>query len=231
MILAAAGFNLEVIIYIAAAVWGVISWFRQRNAPPEQGSGDEFRPAFPQSAPRPIQQGESEEERLRRFLEALGVPSEQAPPKPRPQPPVQQPKPLPRTVPQPQRPTVVQPRPTFQQPRPIPQPKPRPVLQEQEEIPLAGRLEEPAAAVESVSTEFDAMAAGVALPPIAELQTRQDVVGLQAVTAMDAVTGSAHERPVAVAAKSVQAMLRSPESLRTAFVLGEILGPPKSATH
>ncbi len=212
MSLAASGLNIEVIIYIAAAVWGVISWFRGKNAPPQEEDGEPQHNDPPQGRPRPIQQGESEQERLRRFLEALGVPAGQAPPpRPQPQPPVYEPSPVVRPAPE---------------PRPIPQP----VFQEQEEMPLAGRLEEPAAAMESIGTQFDQMASGVVLPPVAELLTREDVVALDAVAAHEEVTGTAIQRPDAVTAKAVKALLASPESIRTAFVLSEILGPPKSAT-
>ena len=218
MILAAAKSDFEIMLYIAAAVWGVISWLRQKKG--ETEGPPEMRES---PAPRPIPQGESEQERMRRFLEALGVPSTQQPPPPiapapRPMPaPVQQrPAPQPRPVQQPL------PRRQPQPAQPVRRPAPKPVFFEAEEMQEAGRLEEPASAIEGVGATFDAMAGGVIVSPIVELAQASEV------TARTVVDGAQHTSPTAVSGKAIHAMLRSPDSLRTALVIREILGPPRS---
>jgi hypothetical protein len=234
VIFAAAKSDFEIILYIAAAVWGVISWWRNRKAEQQQppldtDDGSDFRPQSP--APRPIQQGESEQERMRRFLEALGVPAGQQPSPPIIPAPAPRPKRAPASSPTTQRPAApVRP---FEQATPRPQPKPRqpihrpvakPVLVEPEEIPLAGRLEEPASAIEKVGTSFDSMARGIPLEPVAELDRPQEVI------ARAVVDGAVHANPSAVSGKAIHALLRSSESLRAALVVKEVLGPPRCET-
>ena len=208
MILAAGSLNLDTILYIAAAVWGVISWWRNKNGENAEPDADETQRQPEVRRPAAPQPTESEEERMRRFLAALGVPAGQPPPQPVPQPrPVQQ-----RPVPRPQ------PRPVA---RPVARPKPVPIP-EPEEMALAGRLEEPASSIEGIGAEFDRMSSGVALPAMAELATRADV------TAFAEVNSDVQTIPTAVTAKSIHTALRSPDILRTAFVLREVLGPPRS---
>ena len=213
MTLAAGSLNLDTILYIAAAVWGVISWWRNKNGENVERQAEEETPPQPEvrrtAAPQPA---ESEAERMRRFLEALGVPGGQQ--RPAPQPPVQRPpaqKPVARPVP-----PIPVPR-----PRPIARPKPAPIP-EPEEMALAGRLEESASSIEGIGAEFDRMSGGVVLPAMAELATRADV------TAFAEVSGATQVIPTAVTAKSIHLALRSPDILRTAFVLREVLGPPRS---
>ena len=207
MILAAAKSDFEIILYIAAAGWGVITWIRNKkseqseSAPAPTERSQPLRPAPPQAQ---TQTQDAEAERLRKFLEALGVPANQQPPKP-----VQ---PAPRPVQPPPRPIR---RP--QQQRPLPQVavrKPAPVV-EKEEMALAGRLEEPAHSIEQVGADFDSMAKGMAMQPIPELERRAEA------------DGARHVQPTAVTGKSIHDLLRSPDSLRSALVLREVLGPPR----
>ncbi len=208
MILAAAKSDFEIILYIAAAVWGVISWIRNKKS---EQSDSEPAPPHQAHAPRAeqtqTQTEAAEAERLRKFLEALGVPANQPPPKPvhtapRPAPAVPRPvQPLPRPAQRPQQ-------------RHIPKPvvrKPVPVVEE-EEMALAGRLEEPANAIEQV---FDTMAKGMAMQPVPELERRSEADGTRQI------------HPTAVTGKSIHDLLRSPDSLRSALVLREVLGPPR----
>ena len=191
MILAAKS-EIELLVYIAAAIWGVISWIRNKS-----GEETEKPPVEPKQ--RPIQQATSEEERLRKFLEVLGVPQQPQPRRPVPQ------RPLPN-----QRPTK----------RPAAQPvviKRAPVV-EPEEMALAGRLEGPAADVEQVGAAFDMMSKGMVLQPMAELERRAEADGVQQL------------QPKAVTGNAIRDILRSPDSLRSALVLREILGPPRSET-
>lgn len=207
MTLAAGSLNLDTILYIAAAVWGVISWWRNKNVENVERRAEEETQPQPEirrtAAP---QQAETEAERMRRFLEALGVPGGQQ--RPAPQPPVQ--RPVARPVQQ-----IPVPR-----PRPIARPKPAPIP-EPEEMTLAERLEGPANSIKGIAAEFDRMSGGVVLPPMAELATRADV------KAFAEVSGENQVNPTAVTAKSIHTALRSPDILRTAFVLREVLGPPR----
>ena len=115
----AAGSSLDSLIYIAAAVWGIISWWRNK-------ADSDVEPGPKQAPPPPIarrptapQPAQTDEERTRRFLEALGVPTA---PQPRPA----KPRPMPKTL--------IRPKPPIR-------PKPRPIpVQESEEIPLAGQI-------------------------------------------------------------------------------------------
>ena len=205
MILAAAKSDFEIILYIAAAVWGVISWIRNKKS----GQSDSEPAPTRHAAPPPVEQTQTqtqaaEAERLRKFLEALGVPANQPPPKPI------------QTAPRPVQPL---PRPTQ---RPLPRPvakkpvvrKPAPVA-EPEEMALAGRLEGAADSVEQVGADFDLMAKGMAMQPIPELERRAEADGARQV------------QPTAVTGKSIHDLLRSPDSLRSALVLREVLGPPR----
>ena len=219
----AANLNLDTIIYIAAAVWGVVSWWRNKGGVQTEEEGGEMPRQTEVRRPVAPQQTESEEERLRRFLEALGVPGGQERPKPVQAPVVRKPEPrreaprFPDAVRPPQPAQRPIPRPAFQPRKPRPAPVPEP-----EEMALAGRLEEPAASIEGVGAEFDRMSGGVVLPAMEALATRPDVA------AFAEVSGASQTQPTAVTTKSIHTALRSPDSLRTAFVLREVLGPPRS---
>ena len=210
MILAAAKSDFEIILYIAAAVWGVITWIRNKKSEQSESAPaptQRSQPLRPAPTPTQTQTQDAEAERLRKFLEALGVPANQQPPKP---------------VPAAPRPTEAVPRPVQAparpaqrlQPRHAPKPvvrKPVPVVEE-EEMALAGRLEEPANAIEQV---FDTMSKGMAMQPVPELERRAEADGERQV------------QPTAVTGKSIHDLLRSPDSLRRALVLREVLGPPR----
>jgi hypothetical protein len=218
-ILAAGKSEYDFLIYIAAAIWGIISWIRNRNASePPTPTAQGPLPTQQRTEPRPTQRGESEEERLRKFLEALGVPANQPPPQP-----VQRPKPAPQPAP------VRQPTVPRQMERPVPrqmvprQPQPiapkkqapKPLIKETDEMPLAGRLEEPAHSVEQVGADFDQMAKGIAMAPMEEVPRASEVGAFTSVR-VEAVSGTA-----------LRNSLKSPEALRAALVMREILGPPR----
>src|SRR4051812_23650224 len=85
-----ADLNGNILFYVIAAVIGLISWLTKKG---EKTHHDEpSSPKFPRAAPSQ----QPEDERLRKFLEALGVPVDKVPP-----PPVQrrQPPPLPQPLP------------------------------------------------------------------------------------------------------------------------------------
>ena len=91
-----------------------------------------------------------------------------------------------------------------------------------------GRLEEPASSIESVAEQFAQMEKGirlseaVVLPPARQAPVQPEFVHGQP----EFVHGQAVVRPGSVQAAAVLAMLRSPDDLRKALVLREILGPP-----
>ena len=87
MILAVNIPNNLIFLIVFAAV-GVVNWWLERR---KKQSGSEGSQSPPRPQPRaggPAPGGESEQERLRRFLEALGVPQQpgQTPPPAQPQP-------------------------------------------------------------------------------------------------------------------------------------------------
>jgi hypothetical protein len=208
----------KVYFMIAAAAWGVVAWYlegRKKKQEEEQlrrmseERAREQANSPPANAPVPQTSNQSEQERLRRFLEALGVPSGQAP-----QPPAAPQRPAPRPIAPP--PMAPRPRPTISpvrsQPRPVVVYPPEPLPLESQD---PGRLEEPASAIEQMSARYAAMSKGVDLPAIVTPQAP-----------LAPVLGEPRPQPAALAA--VREALRTPESLRAAFLLREILGPPKA---
>lgn len=237
----AASLDGNLIFYIAAAAYGVFAWWndrRQKKAAEEEAARTASqRSQNPQAQQRPAAQGgeTSEQERMRKFLEALGVPTGQAPAQPRPQSP---PAPL-RPPSAPASPTLA-PRPVAMPvPRPMvrpqtqpatkayvppPAPKPRPVIVN-EPLPAEsrdpGRLEEPATTIESVSTEF------------ARMHDRPMAVSTDPSIAVaasgNAPTTSVLPQVMSAQGRLLRELLRRPESVRAAIVVSEVLGPPKGA--
>ena len=223
MILAVA--TEQLIFLIIAAAVGVINWWLERKK-----QGAEADPPKPTSAPRgttaPPKVETSEQERLRRFLEALGVPNapQQQPPPPAFQP--AQPKPAPRKQPRP----AALPNPVPRQARaeigrrtlvpsePTPRQR-RPVVREEEDIREPGRLEEAASAIEKISAEFERMNVRSEFkpaPPSIEFVARQV-----------SAPATVKHRERTASAVSVRNLVRQPADLRAAFVAMELLGPPK----
>lgn len=195
-----AAIEAKAIFVIVALIVGAIGqWNEARKKKQAEEDQSNTPPARPPA--RPNNTAESEQERLRRFLENLGVPA------PMPQ------KPAPRsnTAPAP----VVQ-RIKQQQPRPPKTKTPRVVT---EPLPLEsqdpGRLEEPASAIEQVATQYATMAKGVEVPqPDSSSAPRSAALTL--------------DRPQNTLNVALRAMLGSPQNLRAALLAREILGPPKS---
>jgi hypothetical protein len=73
-----ADFDGNLLFYVIAAVIGLISWLTKKD---EHGSEQQTPTATPKF-PRPKRSGpeKSEEERLRKYLDALGIPEDQRPP-------------------------------------------------------------------------------------------------------------------------------------------------------
>jgi hypothetical protein len=211
----AASVDQQIIFAIAAAAYGVFVWWNDRRKKKEsdelekriqenQTAGDANAPTAtpPQDA--------SEQDRLRRFLEALGVPGGQPPPPARPAPPPKpvQPAPAPRPLfqPAPPPPPVI-PRPVYTSPRTIrPAPKPL-VVYSPEPEPMESRE---AGHLETASAEMQRAA-------------HYKATELPKTTAPATVT----RRAQTLADIGLRESLRSPESLRAAILVREILGPPK----
>ena len=203
----------KLIFLVVFAAVGVVNWWLERKK--KQAGADESQsPPRPQprtGGPAPV--GESEQERLRRFLEALGVP----------QPPAQsQPSPVrqvaPRAITRPAEPTrrahIPEPKRIPQATRPATPYRQRPSVPEAQGMQRAGRLEQSASEIEGVSTQFQHMT-------MAQL----------GVPAHLAETPSAPATLVRNAAapviESLRLALRTPADLRTAFVTMELLGKPR----
>jgi hypothetical protein len=191
-----------IFVIIALIVGAIGHWNEMRKKKQEAAERSSAPPTRPPV--RPDNTSESEQERLRRFLENLGVP---APAQQKPE--RVQPAPRPVTAP-----TQVVKRAT-QQPRPPKQKKPRvaePLPLESQDL---SRLEEPASAIDQVSAQFAAMAKGLDVP--------QPVQSSASVS-----EGLTLDRPQNTLNVALRAMLTSPQNLRAALLAREILGPPKS---
>lgn len=218
--------NIKILGGIAAAIYGVYTWWQESKKKKEaeelekrirengqRGGGQSAQPSSEATLRPPSQSapargaGEiSEQERLRKFLEALGVPSG-APPQPQPRPVQPPPQPVSRPVlvpqPAPMRPVYQPPAPVLTRPvvppaRLVPPPKPRESLAPG----MGGPLDE----VEEKVVEFR-KAASVMVP----MSDPEVVAPRRAAVTMPA---------------DLREVMRSRETLRAAIVAREILGPP-----
>ncbi len=220
----------NVIFVIVAAVVGVINWLieKRKKSSDDQQAPPPQRPS--QTPPSPG--GESEQERLRRFLEALGVP--QQPQSPRPQQPqtprpfqqpvppaTKQPQSIPRRIAQEIKERMPSPPAKVQKPAKAIRPPKRIVPREPEEFAAAGRLEEPATSIERISGEFSGMNVRVKMDPV-PTPDRPAHIGTG-----NAGTTSVLERDGSPIAATLRKLLHNPVGLRATFVAMEVLGPPK----
>ena len=213
----------KVVFMVVAALVGVINWWLEKRK--KEAGGDSPQPP---AAPRPPASGgqatESEQERLRRFLQALGVPQQPGQAQPQPQ---RQTPPVPR--PQQQQQAAIRPRDRRPQiAKAIAKPaqkaarrQAQPALSEPEEMQRAGRIEEAASSIERISGEFSAMNVRVAMPPVQTLEKPPHL-------AMgNAGTTSVLERVGNPLIASLRRTLTSPTEIRAAFLAAELLGPPR----
>lgn len=197
----------QLVFLVIMAVIGLINWAVGKlkageAAPPKN-------PSAPGDAPSPVRRGkaETEDERMRRFLEALGVPAgEDAPPvRPIVRPRAEQ-RPVPPPMPAPPR-------------RPKrPAPAPPPIEPEWQPMSL-DELPAPTARVEQISIpELRADS----LPEFSTVSSN--------VAAADMTFPGTHDvQSVATGptiGETLRAALASPQQLRSAFVLSEVFGPP-----
>ena len=222
ILLAATEGNL--VFLIVAAIVGVINWLMEKNKK-ASGSGPTQAPPAPRQTP--ANPGSDEQERLRRFMESLGVP--QPPQRPaqaqRPHPvahptakPAQQ---IPQRVAQPIKGRMPSSRATAQTSAKVIRPPKRIVLQEQDEFARAGRIEAAASSIEKISGEFESMNVRVTMDPLTT-PDRPAHLGIG-----NAGTTSVLERDGSPIAAKLRKLLHNPTDLRAAFVAMEVLGTPR----
>lgn len=177
--------NLWFILLVIAA--SIIRWLWQKSQAEKENAD---RPVVPD---QPIPRGgesQSEEDRIRRFLEALGQPPGTAPP----------PKVAPRRRVEPTVFPTLPPLTTV--PPPLP-PSPAPVSQAPPLLPMAERIFQPTI-VQETAFEVRDLSTQTSTGPFAERGR------------MDAEQSS------------LRSKLATPQGLRTAIILREIFGPPRS---
>jgi hypothetical protein len=208
MILADAGIN--VIILAIAGIVALVRWFTTKD--------EEAPPTSEQDAPRrQATAGPSEDERMRRFLEALGVPTEGQVPPPRNRPAARTAEPPPLKAPQNYPAPTVAHRKDFRRTPPI-------VV-----VPPPIPVERPSfeAAPPPVPPAREMYDSELHLPEVKEYVTASSTASSD----REVPATWRHESAVLTAApvgEQWRHLLRSPRDLRTAIVMREILGPPRS---
>jgi hypothetical protein len=160
------------------------------------GSDDADESVTPPPVPRAPAQ--TDEERIRKFLEALGQPPGTKPPSP-----------------------ITQ-RPTYQKPLVVPRVPPKPPALPRR-IRLPGQITQPPYEEKifdprAPETSFDVQEATATAPPVPP----------PPVSAPAEAYASATRPKAGPAQNSLAALLRSPSGLRNAIVLREVFGPPRS---
>ena len=178
---------LKLIVFLVIGVVAMLNRLVRKGADGGGGTAGKGMPPFPRGnmPQRPSPVSESEEERLRRFREALGIPTLVEPPKKIVRPP-------------PQVPPVMPP-----YKKPVPKPMPR-------------QVPPPTPAVTAFPAPNLAPSAPWEVP----------VVTVTSSPMMGGQTGAGTS--AAADMTQFRALLKSPESLRTAVILREVLGPPKA---
>ena len=202
----------NVVFLLLLAVAALFKWLTQKAQESGKKSDAARREQTSQTNPStPVAPAESEEERVRRFLEALGQPSSAPPPRKITQRPPASPKHvvLPHVGPyaSPLPPLTTQPPPlveTMRQvsailPPPLPQPEPDRVAAEQFEAPVfeVQRAQSPSSSSRQPGAAFPSTNIPASSPPL-------------------------------VTTPSILTLLKSSDGVRQAVILREIFGPPRS---
>ncbi len=221
MIISLAAGGGDYLFLVVMLVFGLINWLagkakeaKDAKAPPRPPLTGTVRP--PRSASRP-ESADPEAERMRRFMEALGIPPDEAPatplpPAPRPS----APRPAPVSVP-------LAPRPLAPPPLPVPE----------HSLDEADTTTEPVERIHIPELQT---------PKLPEFETISSRVVADSTGDFVTVTGEtsaipgvsrvaevpAHLRDFGLGVGTVRAALASRANIRTALVLREILGPPRS---
>jgi hypothetical protein len=229
----------QLIFLVVIAVVGLLQWIarivqerREAEAEKRGQSGAPPPPvvgAPPQRTPRNV----TEEERVRKFMEALGVPTAPAPTAP-PEPPRQTaptPPPQRQQQPRPAKPPRTRPIDPFPLPRSAPKPPPLPTQQfpqPQVTVPAAPpTYQRPIVLPTAETTMFRPARTSTA----AQRQVEEDAYALNVASAYEpsAPPTTSTAAPVATSGISaVAARLATQDGLREAIVLREIFGPPRS---
>jgi len=204
MITLAAGGG-DYIFLVVMLVFGLINWLANKVKEGKAAAPPPDRPATRPSAGAPPS-ADPEAERMRRFLEALGVPGD---PRETPAPPVSRSEPV--------------------APRPLPPPLPEPEHYVDDETVTSHHGERhhiPELQTERLS-EYQTVSSRVAADPDGEFVTLAAEVSAipHVAPAPDLAAPTREGSPTA---RSFYALLRSHSDVRTAIVLREILGPPRS---
>lgn len=228
MILAAIEGNIIALIVFAAV--GVINWLLQKKeeqSPDRPQSSERERPPEGMSGTESATpSGKSQDdERLRRFMEALGLPTDQSPPPTqRPQAPV--PPPLPRTIPRapaPQARRAFDPA-TQTVPRPFRQVMPQPPPLPQREHSL-DEADAPTLPVQQIALP---LLETPALPEFITVSSRiAAAAGLAGSAEPETDAYREHTTLPPAGQGRLTELLRSPDDLRRAILLREVLGPPR----
>ena len=210
--LADGGFDVVMAVILGAAA--LIRWLMSKgeNSPDEP---EAIRPAKPARAPS---QSGSEDERMRRFLEALGVPANPSTQAPKPRPVRAEPTPpqMPGTLPVP---PIVR--------RPVNIDSSRPMMPGAQPPPFPAPARSLDAAPAPTTPASQIHLAHLQVPIVREFVTESSTVtaipGERQIAAQP-IEVNPLDRPDLV---ELQRIIRSPRDLRAAFVLREILGAPR----
>ena len=229
---------MEQLLFLALlAVVGLLRWFSQMAE--ERRNREAEKRTAPPAPNKPIQRApaETEEERMRRFMEALGVPSAPAAPPPKAERRQAAPAPQPSTPAGPTRKTLPvdpfpRPRGGFPVPPPVAAPPAPPSLPS---LPPQPELAPPPPRIPPtprLPTRETTVLADPALPRgSAEFEVRDidDLAEEAARTRAPRRQATVATRPAAPAKRTtLAARLATREGLRDAMVLREIFGPPRS---
>lgn len=209
----------DYLFLVIMLVFGLINWVanklkegKEPPKPPQRQRRPTGRPVA--SAPPPTR--DPEQERMRRFLEALGVPTDEGA---RPAPP-QAPQPAPLT-------------PKIKPPvsRPLPPPLPR----EEHSLEEADTTDEPVEHIRlpelqtAPVREFETVSSRVSADEDGEFRTvAGSVLATPACPRHPGTIPASEPSRRAMDSSAILAKLRSRNDVRTALVLSEILGPPRS---
>ena len=228
----------QLILLVVVGVIALVKWFVEnagKNAPDATrptASRDPVAPRTSRPAIGDASRTETEEERMRRFMEALGLPSDAVPPPAR-KPPVNQP--IQQTAP-----PVSRPLPT---PRPSPRQLGRPLGPGTRPLPSSAPAHRPDIAppletggplptmpkVASVGETAPSMEV-TSIPQMRFAEPEQAVQSAAAaVSAVDkgASRSTVQVQPASRMQAALMEELRGPDALRKAILLREILGAPK----
>ena len=211
----------NIFFLVLLAVVGLVRWLSQmaenkRNAEAERQAG---QPSAPRSETFSRPPAQSEEERIRRFMEALGVPTTSAPP--------------PKVQPRPAEPKAAQPDRKFMPVDPFPVPRARPAEQRPPVVvappPIAEIPPAPVAPPPLPTRETTTPAEPVrqAFPRRAG-SAEFEVEDLDAAAAQDLSAPTRRALKAPAEELGVAARLANRQGLRDAIVLREIFGPPRS---